>query len=124
MKLSKAQREQIFSMFGGKCAYCGCDLQKGWHADHVEPVHREWWKKVGAGLECPERDNIGNLFPSCPPCNIDKHAMSIEGWRHKLSRTLSVLQKNSPTYRHAVRFGLLSETDKPIVFYFESFGQP
>lgn len=65
-------------------------------------------------LDVPE-----NMMPACPPCNIDKHCMSMEGWRLKLSRTLGVLSRNNPTYRHAVRFGLVAETDKPIVFYFE-----
>jgi hypothetical protein len=45
VKLTPAQREQVRMMFGGKCAYCGCELpEKGWHADHVEPIYREWWK--------------------------------------------------------------------------------
>lgn len=28
--------------FGGRCAYCGCELpEKGWHADHVQAVLRK-----------------------------------------------------------------------------------
>ena len=41
MKLSKADRETVRMKFGGKCAYCGCDLPERWHADHFEPVVRE-----------------------------------------------------------------------------------
>jgi len=41
-KLTKAQRAVLREKFGGRCAYCGCELpEKGWHADHLEPVMRE-----------------------------------------------------------------------------------
>ena len=40
-QLTKKQREQIFNKFGGKCAYCGCELPIRWHADHIEPIYRE-----------------------------------------------------------------------------------
>lgn len=42
--MKKADRQKIFEKFGGKCAYCGCDLEKGWHVDHIEPIrrHRRW----------------------------------------------------------------------------------
>ncbi len=36
-KMTKTDRQKIFDKYGGKCAYCGCELQKGWHVDHVEP---------------------------------------------------------------------------------------
>lgn len=42
LKLSKKQREELRMKFGGRCAYCGCQLpEKGWHADHVKAVYRE-----------------------------------------------------------------------------------
>ncbi|KVN20693.1 MULTISPECIES: DNA methyltransferase [unclassified Burkholderia] len=67
----------------------------------------------------PEHDVLENFMPACAPCNIDKHAMPLEAWRAKLSRTLDVLNRSYPTYRHARRFGLLTETPAPIIFYFE-----
>jgi hypothetical protein len=46
-------RETVFNKFGGKCAYCGEELQKGWHVDEIEPVIRNrkaipagWYHKV------------------------------------------------------------------------------
>ena len=37
MALTKKQRVELRMKFGGRCAYCGCELpEKGWHADHVE----------------------------------------------------------------------------------------
>ncbi len=40
----KEIRESIFNKYGGKCAYCGKELQKGWHIDEMEPCVRlyEW----------------------------------------------------------------------------------
>jgi len=39
-KLSKSTRIEVFNKYNGHCAYCGCDLQKGWHVDEIEPVRR------------------------------------------------------------------------------------
>ena len=41
MAVSKKDRLIIFNKFGGRCAYCGTELQKGWHVDEVEPVRRK-----------------------------------------------------------------------------------
>ena len=148
MTLSKQNREKIRMMFGGRCAYCGRELpEKGWHADHVEPVLREWWKNTKywkelhgkkwsvdsvtgklvsetvelekPGLERPENDTIENLFPACRACNIDKHASSLEVWRKQLQDTVNVCRRNYSAFRHAERFGLVAEVKKPVVFWFE-----
>lgn len=126
-RLNKADREAVRSMFGGRCAYCGAELSQRWHVDHVEPSLRKLeivqtirgaqWR---AGVTTrPDRDVLTNYMPACPPCNIDKHAMSLENWRGKLQRTIQVLMNNSPTFRHAVSFGMLHVLEAPVVFYFE-----
>lgn len=45
--MKKADRELIFNKYNGKCAYCGEDLQKGWHVDELKPVRRKF-KKIPA----------------------------------------------------------------------------
>ncbi len=40
MALTKKQRTELRMKFGGRCAYCGCELSDKWHADHVEAVRR------------------------------------------------------------------------------------
>lgn len=126
MKLKKAEREQIRQKFGGRCAYCGNPLGERWHADHLEPVERKFKYVPGKGAVLtgemwrPENDNLDNMMPACPPCNIDKHSMTLEGWRRKLQDATNVLTRNNPTYRHALRFGLISETGAKVVFYFET----
>lgn len=120
MKLSKAQRKQVFEMFGGKCAYCGnMLLASKWHADHVEAVHRKFWEK-GAPIGRPEHDTITNIFPACIPCNIHKHCTPLEEWRQYLQRQVEIARRNSAPFRHAERFGLIAVSDQPIVFWFEA----
>ena len=136
-------------LFGGKCAYCGCDIpERGWHADHVEPVLREWWKsqkwwkeahgfryelvdglvkKIPVEIDTkvkfgrPQNDTLDNLFPACRACNIDKHASSLEGWRAQMQDRVGVCRRNYSAFRHAERFGLVLEIKKPIVFWFEQY---
>lgn len=128
MRLTKDQREQVRLKFGGVCAYCGEPLGQRWHADHFEAVQRKLQRNPETGrLSCsrseawaPQNDTIANLMPACPPCNIDKHTLSIEGWRRKLQAACEVLSRNNPTYRHAVRFGLVVESGATVVFYFET----
>jgi hypothetical protein len=124
MRLGKVDREKIRCLFGGRCAYCGTILGARWHADHVEAVERKLavvdGRIVTTGeFHRPERDTIANLWPSCAPCNIDKHTFSLENWRQKLQQACDVLTRNQPTYRHALRFGLVQETGARVVFYFE-----
>lgn len=139
MKLTKLQRRELFDIFEGRCAYCGCQLpENGWHADHVEAIWREWWKgrmkitwEVQDGrlvkreerqrISClkPQNDHIGNLFPSCRACNIDKAANTLEDWRAELERKVQVLRNNYSAFRHAERFGLVTVNNASVVFYFE-----
>lgn len=143
MTLNKTQRLAVFNMFGGRCAYCGCELpERGWHGDHVEPVEREWWKahrpKMTArwdeDKQCvvqiesdrrvtmarPERDCIENIFPSCRACNIDKGALPLEIWRKGMEQRVDVCRRNHSAFRHAERFGLVKQVETKVTFYFES----
>jgi HNH endonuclease len=118
MNITKANREHVRMRFGGFCAYCGDKLDARWHADHLKPIRREW-HKPGAGMERPENHTLENLMPACPPCNLDKHAMTLEEWRGKLQGAPGVLSRNHATYRHALRFGLVAETGNVVRFHFE-----
>lgn len=40
-------RDLVFKKYDGKCAYCGTDLVKGWHVDHLAPVNRTTKYKDG-----------------------------------------------------------------------------
>lgn len=137
MKLTVSQRSALWGMFGGRCAYCGCELPThGWHADHIEPVlrdghwvavenHPKGWshvmKQTGA-MRNPENERINNFFPSCRACNIDKSSYSLEDWRKVLEERVGVLRRNYSAFRHAERFGLVAQVAMKVVFYFERVG--
>ena len=120
-------RQIIFDKYNGRCAYCGCELQKGWHVDELLPVLRNMkWnadktKYIHDGTyEHPERLHIDNQMPSCPSCNINKHSMSLEDFRSLIQNFIYSLNKNFVQYKIAKRYGLIQETIKPVVFYFET----
>lgn len=152
--MKKSERQIVFHKYGGRCAYCGCELQKGWHVDHVEPCRRirKWvsgnyyhkvsgrvaspedmdsvnefherfeWKEgryVDAGYTNPEANHIDNYMPACPSCNINKHGYTIEQFRANIQGYLNSLNLRMVQYKMAKRYGLVEETGKPVVFYFE-----
>lgn len=133
MRLTKKQRDDLRNKYGGRCAYCGCELGKTFHADHLEPLERAYHVKTIKNngkyeLEVrfvadrhPERDDIRNMVPSCAKCNISKSNLPLEKWRDFLGKTVDKLNDRGGMYSHAVRFGLIVETNKPVKFYFENF---
>lgn len=117
MALTKKQRAELRQKFGGRCAYCGCDLGEKWHADHVEPVIR-----FGGKMVYQERDNIANLVPACHPCNLHKHCNSVEDYRRIIDdgrREFLVSGKG----KALVRMGLVDMKADPVVFWFEQYAE-
>lgn len=45
--MNKKDRALIYGKYNGRCAYCGCELQKGWHVDELLPVRRRY-KRIDA----------------------------------------------------------------------------
>jgi 5-methylcytosine-specific restriction endonuclease McrA len=140
MAISKKVRQFVFNMYGGKCAYCGCELEKGWHIDHVEAIRRGWkyvvdekgnrvWDREKhdyikiATMDYPENDSIENYMPSCPSCNINKHGDTIEQFRESIAGYLRSLNLRMVQYKMVKKYGLVQETEKPVIFYFETFKQ-
>lgn len=120
----KKTRELVFEKYNGRCAYCGCELKKGWHVDEIEPVRRNWdiidGKRVFNGkYEHPERFHIDNQNPACASCNINKHSMSLEEFRNLISGFMKHLNEVSTQFKIAKRYGLVAETNIDVVFYFE-----
>ena len=130
MALSKSQRAALREKFGGRCAYCGQLLGDKWHADHIKHVERKMKHVPGRGfvstgeMHRPERDTLQNMNPACVPCNLDKHSMTLEDWRGMIERSTDVLARDVSTFRRAVRYGLVTLTAKPVVFYFETLKEP
>ena len=130
------KRQAIFYKSGGRCWYCGCELQKGWHQDHLEPIIRVSelvrdhsngqfsHKYVNTG-DCrrPHLDTIDNLVPSCPPCNLFKSTFNVEAFRLEIQEQTDRARETSVNFRTAERFGLITVKKEPVVFWFESNGR-
>jgi len=109
-------RQRIWDKSGGVCWYCGEGLKRGWHTDHFLPLKRN----PDGTMQNPENDSFENLVPSCASCNIMKSDMDIEGFRHRIGNFIERLNRDIPVYRHAERYGLVQETGKDVVFWFEN----
>jgi 5-methylcytosine-specific restriction endonuclease McrA len=132
--MTKKQRQEVLNKFGGKCAYCGQPLPAtGWHVDHAMPVERIYesvrvegkhgglgWADVCRGMRYPERDCFENWMPACASCNINKHGDTLEQFRANIAGYLRSLNLRMVQYKIAKRYGLVEETGKPVIFYFES----
>lgn len=134
--MKKKEREIVYNKYGGKCSYCGCELQKGWHVDHVEPCRRivssdmvkqpegvypryKWVDRL-VGYSNPNANHIDNYMPSCPSCNINKHGDTIEQFRQNILGYLNSLNLRMVQYKMVKKYGLVEETNKPVIFYFET----
>lgn len=132
----KADRQKIFDKYGGRCAYCGCELQKGWHVDEIEPVLRGFkYRRDDRGLimtnkkgddikdvylSYPERLNIDNQNPACARCNGWKSTMDLETFRNEISEQVQRARRYNCNFRMAEDFGLIKETGIEVKFYFET----
>lgn len=115
-------REIVFNKYGGKCAYCGCELQKGWHIDHIEAHwHKMTLEKCESVGIKKGSDEIFNMNPSCPRCNRWKGTFTIKQFRIEISKQCERLQRDSSAYRMAKDYNLFLETSNKVVFYFESW---
>jgi len=110
-----SKRQNIYNKSNGKCWYCGCQLQKGWHVDHFKPLGRN----PDGTCNHPKHDTFDNLVPSCASCNIMKADFDIETFRQLISNFVTRLNRDIAVYRHAKRYGLVEETGKEVEFWFE-----
>lgn len=125
--MNKKDRELVFNKYNGHCAYCGCELTKRWHVDHLEPIVRnsEWDKvnskfKPNGTCEKPQNENFENYMPSCAPCNIQKNSFTLEEFRRNIKYFVNSLNLYSTQYKFAKRYGLVTENDIEVKFYFET----
>ena len=118
----KINREEVYNKCGGHCAYCGNDITiKQMQIDHKEPLFRNHTDKQ---LEHYKRErgtnDMDNLLPSCGRCNKWKSTFTIEDFRKIVGASLVRLERDTPNYRLARDFGLLTENNIDVVFYFEN----
>lgn len=112
----KELRIAVFNKYGGRCAYCGCELQDKWHRDHLIPIRRDY---KGSNCKHPEHDTFENSMPACASCNINKHSMSLEEFRRLITGFSKHLNDVSTQFKISLRYGLVANIERPVVFYFE-----
>ena len=117
-----AKRKLIFDKYSGRCAYCGCKLTERFHVDHIKPIMRGWSDEDIARhkMKCKGDESIDNLNPSCARCNIRKNSMDLETFRREILAQVERLKRDSNQFNLALDYGLIAETNKEVVFYFET----
>ena len=107
----KELRETVLKKYHGKCAYCGIELIKGWHVDHINP------KSCGGGNE------LENLNPACKDCNNYKHSSTLETFRMYTKKMfndkLTYLFKSKTKMQIAINMGVITHREWDGIFYFE-----
>ena len=121
-------RELVYNKYNNRCAYCGCELAKGWHVDHIQAIRRgDSDERIEVINKIRDSNNpiirgensIENFNPSCRQCNIWKSTYSLEQFREEIKQQINRLNAYSANYRNAKRFGLIIETNVEVTFYFE-----
>jgi len=110
-------RQQVFNKYGGKCAYCGCDLTK-LHIDHIIPLRRHL--AVGSEKYPKGENHIDNYNPCCMSCNSSKGSNDVEYFRKQIEGRHEFMIKYSSEYRSMVKFNRLTINNEPLKFYFET----
>ena len=106
--ISKKVREEVYKMYDGHCAYCGCKLEyKDMQVDHVKSLYAD-----------NGTNELDNYKPACRMCNFYKSTMSLEEFREQLETIPNRAEKEF-IYRLGKKYGLIKEVDKNIKFYFE-----
>lgn len=119
--IMKINREEVYNKCSGHCAYCGVEITiKQMQIDHKEPLFRnhtdkqlEWYKRDRGTNE------MDNLLPSCARCNRWKSTFTVETFRDIVQTSLERLERDTPNFRLAKDYGLLTISEKKVIFYFE-----
>jgi hypothetical protein len=108
----KEERAFIHGLYGGRCAYCGTEIQiQEMQVDHYLPLRRR--KKNGL-----ERDSVENKKPACRSCNHYKRGLLPENFR-KVLKKLHLRLAELYHVRVARSYGLVKIKKFDGIFYFE-----
>lgn len=115
-RIPKKTRELVLNKYGGRCAYCGCDLTLStMQVDHIKSVYASCLENDFVEIQ---DDSLENLNPSCRQCNFYKGTLNIEQFRYKIKAILYRTCQNTFQAKLAKKLGMMIVTqfDK---FYFE-----
>ena len=113
----KENRIAVYNRFGGRCAYCGIELDiDNFQVDHLRALKR--------GELNVDRDySFDNCMPSCKQCNASKSSFTLEQWRKELELKVARLNKYHSIYRICKSFNLVNESGNCVIFHFEIYNQ-
>lgn len=107
------KRQRIWGKTWGHCAYCGGVLpDKGWHADHIDPLWRGRDDRGG-------RDDETNQVAACARCNRWKKTLTPDEFRNEIQAQFDRLYRDSPGFRLAVDFGVVRRSRIAVNFFME-----
>ena len=113
--MTKAIREQVYSKYHGRCAYCGRKIDyKDMQVDHLIPQLEFTYGNVAG-----DKDDISNLMPSCRICNHYKRAESLETFRKWIETIPEKLGERQYIYKVGMAYGFFDDTHRKVRFYFE-----
>ena len=117
----KIDRQLVYQKCNGRCAYCGVEIDiKQMQVDHIQPHWHTITEQESKKYNITKGSHdIENLNPSCSRCNKWKSTYSLEVFRNVIETSLMRLERDTPNFRLARDYGLLTETPKQIKFYFE-----
>lgn len=117
-------RQKVFDKYNGCCAFCGSNLDKGWHIWDILPI-----QSVVTNTGNIEKVNTEyeNLMPACKECGSvriknQSGKMDIEAFRNEIISMYLFSRDHamySSSFRRAIKFGLIVETGKNVEFHFE-----
>ena len=114
--IPKKVRKQVYDMFNGHCAYCGCEIAEDkFDVDHLQS------HMMNKGI-----DDISNYYPACKDCNKFKMCSDIERFRKNIKDTIRLCSKRNENYlwdRIYRKYGLDINPQKEIKFLFEEVKQ-
>ena len=113
--ISKMTRQNVYTKFNGKCAYCGCDIDlKEMQVDHLV-----------AHMSQGGKDSLDNYYPACQVCNRVKSNCSIDGFKRVIRHCGEIHRKRkkpimADSDKIAIKYGLTQE-DHEITLYYEEY---
>lgn len=102
-KTRGAMRRDIWSKYGGRCAYCGVEIPfKDFHMDTYYP---------DKGF-IPE-----NMMPCCKYCFRHKHGKTPKEFQSFIEENYKKIREQ-PEYKAAKRYGLILESPHKLTFFY------
>lgn len=118
----RVNRNDVWLKCDKKCAYCGEEITiKQMQVDHIQPHwHTMTEEDAIRNKVVKGSHDMDNLNPSCARCNKWKSTYTLEKFREVIETSLDRLERDTPNFRLARDFGLLTTNKKRVVFFFET----